>query len=275
MTITYHLRRGVKWHDGAPFTSRDVKFTWQAIMNPRNNVVSRRGFDQIASMDTPDDYHGRHAHEAALPARRRQHLRRERHADAHSARAPAWRDIRTSITWRSIARRSAPDPTSSSAGCAATASFCAQIPAYFGGKPTLKELTLAIIPDDNTVRAQLQSHEADLAIEMPSRSIATSATCLTSHAQLAQSPAYTAIVFNTQRPALRRRARAPRARARDGSRGDRARRHVRHGRSRRSRIYRHITGRSIPRSARLRMTRRRLGHCSTPQAGASAPTASA
>ena len=28
-TITYHLRHGVKWHDGAPFTSKDVKFTWQ------------------------------------------------------------------------------------------------------------------------------------------------------------------------------------------------------------------------------------------------------
>ena len=44
------------WHDGAPFTSRDVKFTWQAIMNPRNNVVSRRGYDLVRSMDTPDHY---------------------------------------------------------------------------------------------------------------------------------------------------------------------------------------------------------------------------
>ncbi len=39
-----------------PFTSGDVKFTWQAVMNPRNNVVSRRGYDLVASMDTPDDY---------------------------------------------------------------------------------------------------------------------------------------------------------------------------------------------------------------------------
>ena len=56
LTITYHLRHGVRWHDGAPFDSGDVKFTWQAIMNPRNNVVSRRGYDQVASVDTPDDY---------------------------------------------------------------------------------------------------------------------------------------------------------------------------------------------------------------------------
>jgi peptide/nickel transport system substrate-binding protein len=32
-TVTYHLRSGVAWHDGAPFTAEDVKFTWQVIMN--------------------------------------------------------------------------------------------------------------------------------------------------------------------------------------------------------------------------------------------------
>ena len=54
-TITYHLRGGVKWHDGVPFTSRDVRFSWQAVMNPRNNVISRRGYDEVASVATPDD----------------------------------------------------------------------------------------------------------------------------------------------------------------------------------------------------------------------------
>jgi peptide/nickel transport system substrate-binding protein len=53
-TITYHLRPGVRWQDGAPFTSRDVKFTWQAIMNDANNVNSRNGYERVASVDTPD-----------------------------------------------------------------------------------------------------------------------------------------------------------------------------------------------------------------------------
>ncbi len=35
-TITYHLRSNVVWHDGAPFTAKDVVFTWHAILNPRN-----------------------------------------------------------------------------------------------------------------------------------------------------------------------------------------------------------------------------------------------
>lgn len=49
-TLTYRLRRGVKWQDGAPFTSRDVVFTTQAILNPRNNVASRAGWDDIESV---------------------------------------------------------------------------------------------------------------------------------------------------------------------------------------------------------------------------------
>jgi peptide/nickel transport system substrate-binding protein len=53
-TITYHLRKGVLWHDGAPFGADDVIFSWHAIMNPANNVVTRTGYDQIESMSASD-----------------------------------------------------------------------------------------------------------------------------------------------------------------------------------------------------------------------------
>src|SRR5246127_133487 len=29
--LTFRLRRGVKWHDGKPFTAADVKCTWDAV----------------------------------------------------------------------------------------------------------------------------------------------------------------------------------------------------------------------------------------------------
>lgn len=54
LTITYHLRANARWTDGRPVTSRDVRFSWQAIMNPSNNAVSRHGYDGIAGIDTPD-----------------------------------------------------------------------------------------------------------------------------------------------------------------------------------------------------------------------------
>jgi len=56
LTIRYHLRRGVQWQDGQPFTARDAIFTWHAIMNPENNILSRVGYDRIASMSAPDPY---------------------------------------------------------------------------------------------------------------------------------------------------------------------------------------------------------------------------
>ncbi len=35
-TLTFKLRRGVKWHDGKPFTSADVKCTWDAVTQKRD-----------------------------------------------------------------------------------------------------------------------------------------------------------------------------------------------------------------------------------------------
>ena len=42
-SITFHLHQGVKWHDGAPFSSADVKYTIERIMTPPKGVVSPRG----------------------------------------------------------------------------------------------------------------------------------------------------------------------------------------------------------------------------------------
>ncbi len=55
-SLTFHLRRNVRWQDGTPVTSRDVVFTFHAIMSPANNVPERIGYDEIASIAAPDPY---------------------------------------------------------------------------------------------------------------------------------------------------------------------------------------------------------------------------
>ncbi len=53
VTIVYRLRRGLRWSDGKPLTSKDIRFTWQAIMAPSNGAY-QAGYNQITSIDTPD-----------------------------------------------------------------------------------------------------------------------------------------------------------------------------------------------------------------------------
>jgi peptide/nickel transport system substrate-binding protein len=45
--ITFHLRRGVLWHDGKDFTAEDVKFTYDKIMDPKTNTVRRSSFESV------------------------------------------------------------------------------------------------------------------------------------------------------------------------------------------------------------------------------------
>jgi peptide/nickel transport system substrate-binding protein len=54
MDVTWRIRPGVRWHDGVPFTSADIKFTVDAINSPNYNPESTDGFDRIEGVDTPD-----------------------------------------------------------------------------------------------------------------------------------------------------------------------------------------------------------------------------
>ena len=56
LTIVYHLRRDARWSDGVAVTARDVRFSYGAIVNPNNDAVSRHGYDDIRTVNTPDDY---------------------------------------------------------------------------------------------------------------------------------------------------------------------------------------------------------------------------
>jgi peptide/nickel transport system substrate-binding protein len=55
LTITWILKPCLFWSDGEPITSADVKFTWESIMDSANTPISRYGYEQIDSIDTPDD----------------------------------------------------------------------------------------------------------------------------------------------------------------------------------------------------------------------------
>jgi peptide/nickel transport system substrate-binding protein len=201
LTITYHLRKNAKWHDGVPVTSKDVKYTWQQIMNSANNVVSHRGYDQVASMDTPDDgtvvMHMKKIFPPAIDTIFGESDTPYRILPQHLlAKYP---------NLNQIPFNGAPigsGPYRFSQWLRGDRIILTANADYYRGAPKIKELVLKIIPDGNTTEAQLRSGEAELGIEITGPTFNSLRNDSKLAVQLAQSPAYIGAIMNTKRPPL-------------------------------------------------------------------------
>ena len=54
-TLTFALQPGVRWHDGAPTTARDVAWTLDAARDPATGYPRLADLDDVASVAAPDD----------------------------------------------------------------------------------------------------------------------------------------------------------------------------------------------------------------------------
>lgn len=197
-TVTYHLRSGVRWHDGVPFTSRDVKFTFDAIMNPANDVISRHGYDVVTRVDTPDPltvvFHLRapfapfvatvfgesDSAYGILPAHL---LEKERslNAVAYNA-APVGTGPFKVVRWvRGDRIEYAPNDD------------------YFLGKPQLRRIAWRFVGDENTSITLLRTHEVDWMFEATTNAYKTLRTRSGIRILLTPVNGYSGIMFNTAR----------------------------------------------------------------------------
>jgi peptide/nickel transport system substrate-binding protein len=56
LTYVFHLRRGVRFHDGRPLTSADVKFTFDSILNGDVTTIKRGAIRMVRAVEAPDAY---------------------------------------------------------------------------------------------------------------------------------------------------------------------------------------------------------------------------
>ena len=153
LTITFHLHRNVKWHDGYPLTAADVKFTYDLYVDPKTPTAYAEAFKQVTHVEAPDPYtfvvHYAKPYAPALiswaTAIHPQHLLEGKDiTKSELGRKPVGTGPYRFVEWRSgekIVLEANPD--------------------YFEGEPYIKRVVYRIIPDSSTQFLELQTGSLD------------------------------------------------------------------------------------------------------------------
>ena len=159
---TFKLKPGVTWHDGAPVTAADVKFTMDAVLDPNVNAAGRGVVSSIKSTEVVDDLTVRfvmHYPYALLPVMLGynkpicpRHLLEGQ--DLNQPTAFLQRPVGTGpFRFKEFSQ----------------GSYLAveKNPDYFEGAPLLDGIIFKVIPDGNARVAQVRSGELDFTVIEP------------------------------------------------------------------------------------------------------------
>jgi len=153
LTITFHLRKGVKWHDGAPFTSADVLFTYRMYIDPKVPTSYAEDYKQVAKAEAPDPYTFRVTYPRpyapaleswSLPIHPKHLLDGRDVTKSPLTRAPVGTGPYRLVEWKAgekLVLEANPD--------------------YYDGKPYIRRVVYRIIPDSSTQFLELQSGGLD------------------------------------------------------------------------------------------------------------------
>ena len=154
LTITFHLRKGVTWHDGAPFTSRDVLYTYRVIIDPKTPTAYAEDFKQVKNLVALDDHTVRATYGSPFaPAL----------ASWGTNILPAHLLEGQDITKSPLARKPVgTGPYRFREWIAGQKIVLDANPAYFEGRPWIDRYIYRIIPDTSTMYMELKAGAIDL-----------------------------------------------------------------------------------------------------------------
>jgi len=202
-TYIYRLRHGVRWHDGAPFTSRDVKFSWLAVINPNNNTLHREGYDRIARVDTPDDY------TVVL------HLKERYPPLVTKFFTPLQEGVKGILPAHLLAGLHDINQIPFNAHPIGTGPFkfeswergrrivLIRNDLYFKGRPRLEKIIFDVVPDDNEILNEVKVHDVDLVTSPPATLYDQYKGLSDVAVSLAPWNAQNILILNQRRPQLR------------------------------------------------------------------------
>ncbi len=156
VTYLFHLRPGVRFQNGQPCTSADVRYTFESILSGAIQTPKRGSFEIVRSIDTPD------------PLTVVFHLRRPYASFLWDLVSPA-----IGIVPRSATPAGPDDPATDPVG---TGPFrfvretsgeeveLARNPLYFGRRPKIDRIIFRIVPDATTRALELRKGSADIAL---------------------------------------------------------------------------------------------------------------
>lgn len=201
-TYTYHLRSGVRWHDGAAFTSRDVAASWKAVVDPTHATLHREGYDRIESIDTPN------ASTVVV------HLKERYPPFVTQFFAPLQEGGKPILPEHVLARETNFNQGVLASHPVGTGPFrfvrwdrgseivLERFDGYFKGTPKLQRVELHIIPSDETLLNELALHHVDFVIAPQTSLIERYRAIPGVVTDLVPWNAQEVLIFNSRRPGL-------------------------------------------------------------------------
>ncbi|HVI06887.1 MAG TPA: ABC transporter substrate-binding protein [Candidatus Binatia bacterium] len=152
LTYIFHLRQGVRFHDGRPLTSRDVKWTFDSLREGKVVSTKKSTFRFVDRIDTPDDVTV---------------IFRMKEPDA----ALLWNlsDGAVGIVPDGSGKETAAHPVGSGpfrfvSGETDKEVILERNDAYWGEKPKLARVRFAVVPDTTTEALELRKGTGDVSI---------------------------------------------------------------------------------------------------------------